>query len=63
MAEQLNLSLVERQRCATEFCVRLGKSESENLQLIYQAYGDDAMKRAAVFKWWKRFRRIFEILK
>jgi hypothetical protein len=21
-----------------------------------QAYGDDAMRRAAVFKWWKRFR-------
>jgi hypothetical protein len=29
---------------------------SETLQLIYQAYGDDAMRRAAVFKWWKRFR-------
>jgi hypothetical protein len=28
MAEQLDISLVERRRCATEFCVRLGKSES-----------------------------------
>jgi hypothetical protein len=26
---------------------------SETLQLIPQAYGDDAMRRAAVFKWWK----------
>jgi hypothetical protein len=26
------------------------------LQLIHQAYGDDAMRRAAVFQWWKRFR-------
>jgi hypothetical protein len=24
-------------------------------QLIHQAYGDNAMRRAAVFKWWKRF--------
>jgi hypothetical protein len=32
---------VERQRFATEFCVRLGKSGSETLQLIHQAYGDE----------------------
>jgi hypothetical protein len=29
---------------------------SETIQLIHQAYGDDAMRRSAVFKWWKRFR-------
>jgi hypothetical protein len=29
---------------------------SETLQLIHQVYGDDALRRAAVFKWWKRFR-------
>jgi hypothetical protein len=29
MTEQLDTSLVERQRCATEFCVRLGNSGSE----------------------------------
>jgi hypothetical protein len=56
MVEQLNISLVKRQRCAIEFCVRLLKSGSETLQLIHQAYGDDAMRRAAVFKWRKRFR-------
>jgi len=39
-----------------QFCVRLGKSGSENLQHIHRAYGDDAMKRAVVLKWWKRFR-------
>jgi hypothetical protein len=48
MAEQLDISLVKRQR--------LGKNGSETLQLIHQAYGDDAMRRAAVSKWWKRFR-------
>jgi hypothetical protein len=48
--------MAERQRCAVEFYVRLRKSASEALQLILQAYGDDAMRRAAVFKWWKRFR-------
>jgi hypothetical protein len=48
--------MAEQQRCAIEFCVRLGRSESETLQLIHQAYGGDAMRRAAIFKWWKRFR-------
>jgi hypothetical protein len=47
MAEQLDISLVERQR---------SRLNSETLQLMHQAYGDDAMKRAAVFKWWKHFR-------
>jgi hypothetical protein len=48
--------MAEQQRCAIEFCVRLGKRGSETLQLIHQVYGDDAMRRAAIFKWWKRFR-------
>jgi hypothetical protein len=48
--------MAEQQRCAIELWVRLGKSGSETLQFIHQAYGDDAMRRAAVFKWWKRFR-------
>jgi hypothetical protein len=37
MAEQLDISLVERQRRAIEFCVRSVKSGSETLQLIHQA--------------------------
>jgi hypothetical protein len=57
--QQLDTSFVERRRCAIEFCARLGKSGSETLQLIHQAYGDDAMRRAAVFKWWMRFRSNF----
>jgi hypothetical protein len=36
--------------------VSVARLNSEALQLIHQTYGDDAMRRAAVFKWWKRFR-------
>jgi hypothetical protein len=54
--QRVGNSLDERQRCAIEFCVRLGKSVSKTLQLIHQAYGDDVMRRAVVFKWWKSFR-------
>jgi hypothetical protein len=49
---------VERQHCATKFYVQLGKSGSETLQFIHQACEDDAMRRAAVFKWWKRLGEI-----
>jgi hypothetical protein len=42
--------MAEQQRCAIEFRVLLGKSGSETLQLIHQMYGDDAMRRAAVFE-------------
>jgi hypothetical protein len=37
-----DISLVEH--CMIEFCVQLGKSGSETLQLIHQAYGDNAMR-------------------
>jgi hypothetical protein len=44
--------------CAIEFCIWLGKSKSETLQLNHQAHNDDddALRCATVFKWWKRFR-------
>jgi hypothetical protein len=48
--------MAEQQYCAIEFCVRLGESGSETLQFIHQAYEYDTVRRAAVFKWWKRFR-------
>jgi hypothetical protein len=47
---------VERQCCANEFRVWLWKSGAKTLQFNHQAYGDNAMRRAAVFKWFKRFR-------
>jgi hypothetical protein len=47
--------MAEQQHCMTEICVQHGKSESEALQLIHQAYGDNAMRRAVVFQWWKCF--------
>jgi hypothetical protein len=48
MAQQLHISLLESQRCANDFCVRLGKSGLKTLQIIHQAYKEDAMTRSAV---------------
>jgi hypothetical protein len=55
--------MAEQQRCGTELCVRFGKSGSETPQFIHHTNGDDVMRRATVFKWWKCFRRNFEVVK
>ena len=44
------------QRYAVKFCVKLGKSASETLELIKQAYGDDALSHTRVFEWHKMFK-------
>ena len=45
-----------RQRCVTEFCVQLGKSGNEALEMLRQAYGRETLSRAAVFQWWRHFK-------
>ena len=41
---------------AIKFCVELGKSGSEMLQLLRTAYGDAVMSSAQVFRWHKVFK-------
>jgi hypothetical protein len=47
-------SLLE-QHINIKFCEKLGKSASETLQMLTEAYGADAMKKSNVFEWHKRF--------
>jgi hypothetical protein len=44
------------QRINIKFCAKLGKSTSETLQMLTEAYGADAMKKSNVFEWHKRFK-------
>jgi hypothetical protein len=39
-----------------KFCVKLGKSVTETLNMLQQAYGDEAMSRMQCFEWYRRFR-------
>jgi hypothetical protein len=43
-----------KQHINIKFCVKLGKSASESLQMLTEAYGADAMKTSSVFEWHKR---------
>jgi len=43
------------QRVNIKCCVKLGKTATETLQLLHDAYSDDALSRAQVFGWHRRF--------
>ena len=45
LAQQMNI----------KFLVKLGKSGNEIREMLVQVYGDNAMKKTAVYKWVKRF--------
>lgn len=44
------------QRYALKFLVKLGKTHTDAMHLLQQAYADGALKKSAVFKWHQRFR-------
>jgi hypothetical protein len=43
------------QRENVKFCQKFGKSISKTLQMVKQAYGEEALGRSAVFTWRKHF--------
>jgi len=43
------------QRTNIKFLVKLGKSGNEIREMLMQVYGNNAMKKTAVYKWVKRF--------
>jgi hypothetical protein len=44
------------QRFATQFCFNAGLSATETLVLVQKAYGNEALNRSNVFRWYSRFR-------
>jgi hypothetical protein len=46
-----NISYVWRQKCARVFCVKLGKSSKETLEMLQQANGLEVISRPAGFRW------------
>jgi len=43
------------QRCAIKFCVKLWETGIETFNKLQQAYGEHALSRSQVFKWYKAF--------
>jgi hypothetical protein len=44
------------QRVYIKFCVKLGKSATETLEMLCEAFGEHSLRRAAVFEWHSRFK-------
>jgi hypothetical protein len=51
------------QRVAITFCSKAGLSATETLVLVQKAYGNEALNRLNVFRWYSRFRDGRELVK
>jgi hypothetical protein len=56
MADEEDVSVKIRQICVTEFCVKLGNSRNETLEMLRQAYGGETLSCAAVFQSWRHLK-------
>ena len=45
-----------KQRVAIKFCFKAGLSVIETLILVQKDYGNEALNRSNVFRWYSRFR-------
>ena len=56
MADQEDVFVQIRQRCVIQCCVKLGKSDNETLEMLWQADGGETLSGAALFPWWRHFK-------
>ena len=45
----------DEQRSAITFCVRNGFSEKKTIEMVSSAYGEIAVKKTVIYKWYNRF--------
>ena len=56
LLKSANMKELEEQRVCIKFCFKLGKSATETVQLIQQAFGDSAMSKTQCYEWFSRFK-------
>ena len=54
MCENLVMDLSMEQRLALKFCFKAGKIATETLQMLNAAYGDQALSRSNISRWYGR---------
>jgi hypothetical protein len=52
----------DEQRVAIKFYFKAGLSATGTLFLVQKAYGNDALRRSNVFRWYSRFRDRSELV-
>ena len=48
--------VLEEQRYAIKFCIKLGKSASETKELLKEAFGESTMSQATIYRWYESFK-------
>jgi hypothetical protein len=48
------MAKIEQHVC-TKFCVKLGKSATDTLEMLHEAFGEHSLSWTAVFEWHSRF--------
>jgi hypothetical protein len=44
------------QHVSIKFCMKVGKSTTETLEMFHEAFGECSLSRTAVFEWHSRFK-------
>ena len=47
---------LKEQRICVKFCFNLGKTFTEDFQMLQQAYGEDCLNRTQSHEWYQRFK-------
>jgi hypothetical protein len=45
-----------KQHVCIKFCMKLGKSATETLEMLHEAFGEYSLRWTAVFEWHSRFK-------
>jgi len=48
---------LKEQRTCLKFCFLLGKTPTESLKMLQEAFKEQALSRARVFEWFSRFEK------
>jgi len=48
---------LKEQRASIKFCFLLGKTAAETVTMLQEAFKEEALSRARVYKWFSRFKR------
>ena len=54
--ERTGAKMSAEQRSAIKLCARNGFSKAKTIEMLINAYGATAVKKTAVYKWFKRFK-------
>jgi hypothetical protein len=53
---EFSIESVKVQRICVKLCLKLGAPSEKTHNMLFEAYGDDAMSQTTTYEWFKRFK-------